>query len=119
MDLNDLPLDRLTEQKAKRRRGGAGGSSANGVGGSYSLGDSARSSNIACSVDACRESGVSAPRRTRDRNAVNSKPLLNQNHHDENEGGPSSFANSGQFHDYSDYLYIFSGCMFVSKADFF
>ena len=99
MDLNDLPLDRLTEQKAKRRRGGAGGG-ANGVGGSYPVGDSARTSNIACSVDAGRESGMSAPRRTRDRNVMSSKPLQTHSHQDENEGGPSSFANSGQFHGY-------------------
>lgn len=95
LDLNDLPLDRLTEQKAKRRRGGAGGNLDNGIMGSYSADNSARGNNSASNVDSGRGSGALAPRRIRDRAGTSAKPAQMQNHQEENDNGPSSFANSG------------------------
>lgn len=94
LDLNDLPLDRLTEQKAKRRRGGAGGINDNGLMGSYSVSNSSRSSNVVSNTDSNRGVGVSAPRRGRERSGISVKPVQVHSHQDEGEGGPSSFANS-------------------------
>ncbi|XP_034238105.1 probable Rho GTPase-activating protein CG5521 isoform X3 [Thrips palmi] len=94
LDLNDLPLDRLTEQKAKRRRGGAGGNLDNGIMGSYSVDNSARGSNSVSNVDSGRGNGALAPRRARDRPGTNAKPAQMHSHQEENDNGPSSFANS-------------------------
>ncbi|KAK3931767.1 Ral GTPase-activating protein subunit alpha-2 [Frankliniella fusca] len=95
LDLLDLPLDRLSEQKAKRRRGGANGNCENGIVGSYSsISNTNRSNNVVSSVDSGRSNAISAPRRLRDRGGSNVRTVPIQIHHDDSEGGPSSFANS-------------------------
>lgn len=95
MDLNDLPLDRLTEQKEKRRRGGAVRSVDNSIVGTYSVSSSSRTNNVASNVDAGKGIGLQAPRRARDRAGSSVRPAPIVIHQDDTEGGPSSFANSG------------------------
>lgn len=94
LDLNDLPLDRLTEQKEKRRRGGATRNIDNGIVGTFSANSSVGTSNTVSSVDAGKGSGISAPKKARDKVRGSSRQSA-PCHQDETEGEPSSFLNSG------------------------
>jgi len=100
LDLNDLPLDRLSEQKAKRRRGGTASGPANGaVGAAFGAGDAARPAGGPSSMEVAPHGGSSRGRRIRDRamTTPSEKSTPVSVHHDDMDAaGPSSFVNSGQ-----------------------